>query len=145
MDVWDEGNKSLSIEVKEPSPIFETFVRRLIELRSLQDNWDSYGALLVKHESLVNSVKLFRQVMYAETPAPQVVPTNRGNIQLEWHNYGIDLEIEICSNGSVHCDFADLRSGIEQEWSESSNYATVLLLPFIEELTQRAMTAKTTA
>jgi hypothetical protein len=142
---WDEGDASLLITLREPCPVLESFIERLTELRSLPANWDSYGSLLINHKAAVNSVRLFCQIMYDETPAPQVVPTNSGNVQLEWHIHGIDLEIEICGDGSVHCFFGDKGSGREQEWSESFNYATVLVMPFIEELTGRAMLDKVAA
>ena len=82
-------------------------VFQITELRSLLPGWDSYGAAIVNHKAAVNAVRLFGQIMYDETPAPQVVPTNAGKIQLEWHVHGIDLEIEISGDGSVHCYFAD--------------------------------------
>lgn len=123
----------------------KTFVQQLTELWRSQIDWDSYGALPLQQEAAINAVRFFCQVMYDRTPAPQVVPTNTGDIQLEWHIHGIDLEVEICSGGTIHCYFADLKNGKEQEWSESFNYAAALLMPFIEELTRRAMAARMAA
>jgi len=141
---WDEGSESLIIAVEQPCPVLEEFIRHITELRSLLPGWDSYGAVMVSHKAAVNAVRMFCQIMYDETPAPQVVPTNAGNIQLEWHVHGIDLEIEISADGAVHCYFAD-DGKHEQEWSESFNYAIVLVMPFIEKLTERAMSAKAAA
>lgn len=141
---WDEDREKLVITLTEPCPVFESFIDRIAELRSMAPGWDSYGAHSVTHKAAVNAVRMFCQIMYDETPAPQVVPTNLGNIQLEWHVHGIDLEIEIAGDGAVHCYFAD--NGEEHpEWTESFNYATVLIMPFIEKLTERAMSVKVAA
>lgn len=46
---------------------------------------------------------------------PQVVPTNSGGIQLEWHEQGVDLEIEIFPAGEpvVYC--SDRAAGTDWE------------------------------
>lgn len=141
---WGEGRETLVISVTEPCPMLEQFVDRIAELRTMSPNWDSYGASSITHKAAVNAVRMFCQIMYDETPPPQVVPTNSGNIQLEWHIHSIDLEIEISGDGEVHCYFADAGKD-ESEWTESFNYATVLIMPFIEKLTERAMNAKAVA
>lgn len=102
---WDEGGDRLLVTPNEPCPTLESFVKQIAELRIMPPSWDSYGAR--SHKSAVNAVRVFCQIMYDETPAPQVVPTNSGNIQLEWHMYGIDLEIEVSGEGAVNCWFVD--------------------------------------
>ncbi len=42
-----------------------------------------------------------------DDPVPSVVPTARGGILLEWHEGGIDLEVDIRSPSWFHVAFAE--------------------------------------
>ena len=42
-----------------------------------------------------------------DTLEPTVVPTSKGSVQLEWHEHGIDLEVEILSPYRIHVSFED--------------------------------------
>ena len=70
---------------------------RLLELLKLPANWDNEGALPIRLENVLAAIDISRDVMQSTTPAPSVVPTNRGGVQLEWHTGGLDLEVEIVS------------------------------------------------
>lgn len=84
-------------------------VRALNRILRLGDNWDSYGARRVRFDSVKGALELLVSVMRDETPAPTVVPTNQGHVQLEWHRRGVDLEIEVESHlrSRVFFDAAD--------------------------------------
>lgn len=69
-----------------------TALEKLESLRLLKSNWDSYGAASISPEAIATASQFLQ---------PDIVPTSQGGIQLEWHNFGIDLEIEITPAGKV--------------------------------------------
>ena len=73
-------------------------------------DWNSYGARPVEFSNLEATVELLKWVMRPNTPSPNIVPTVDGNLQLEWHERGIDLEIRIRSRGRYYVTFEDLQS-----------------------------------
>ncbi len=142
----DESNRWLPPRAEEPyvinqklNHILQRFLDRLHDLMLLPANWDSYGARPINIKSVGYSIALFCEIMFENTPEPQVVPTKSGDVQLEWHIYGIDLEIEICSDRIVHCYATDANNKFETlDWSDSLYYAIEGLKPYMEELTSRA-------
>lgn len=80
----------------------------------LESNWDSYGGRPV-HESVARATSdLLQRLARASSPAPTVVPTARGGIQLEWHTPSVDLEIAIASAGRLSAVFENKTTG--EEW-----------------------------
>jgi hypothetical protein len=95
-------------EVSSPLPNwFGKTVASLDELSRLPANWDSYGAAPVFQPAIRSAVSLLASVARQDTPAPAVVPTNRGAVLLEWHTRGIDLEVEIQGPNRMHVLFED--------------------------------------
>ena len=82
----------------EPTWLFP-MLERLTHLSKLRENWDSYGAEPISQGSIALAVQLSSEIMTEDTPMPTIVPTTRGGIQFEWHLAGIDLEVEVMSNG----------------------------------------------
>ena len=70
-------------------------------LLHLTEDWDSHGANPLAIKSIENLIILLPQGIPWDVPAPSVVPTVSGGIQLEWHRQGIDLEIEIPPSGRL--------------------------------------------
>src|SRR5205814_913297 len=65
---------------------------------------DSYGAYPINLESAAATVRFLGWAMQRNTPRPALVPTVDGNITLEWHTNGMDVEITINPSGaSVLC------------------------------------------
>ena len=94
----------------------EPTTRALAELLWLPENWDSYGALRIEQEHIEAALETLLAIMQPDTPAPSVVPTNRGSVQLEWHERGIDLEVEMLSQNRILVSFEDLVS--RKEWEK---------------------------
>lgn len=90
--------------VFEPAP--EDWILPLMEevceLGSLPPNWNSYGARPIRPEIAATTMVLLLNVLLPDDPVPSVVPTSRGGILLEWHEAGIDLEIDIRSPSCFH-------------------------------------------
>lgn len=65
------------------------------ELITLDANWDSYGAPRIDAAVIVDAKVLASRLARPGAPAPSVVPTVNGTVQLEWHTRAFDAEIEI--------------------------------------------------
>ena len=63
----------------------------------MQENWDSYEASPIHESAILRAFNILSEIVNPSfsLPAPSVVPTAKGGIQLEWHRNGVDLEIEI--------------------------------------------------
>lgn len=116
-----------------PSTWFHDLLTRISELGDLEENWDSYGARPVRPECAVMAVRFLLSYVDRDTPAPSVVPTNRGGIQLEWHRAGADLEIQIESPGRMEVFFEDERAG-QEEFTLTSNLER--LVPLLKRLSR---------
>lgn len=85
----------------EPLPKwFDPLMQGLADLLTLPANWDTYGALPIELSVVNQASQLMSEILELEDPAPWVVPMSNGGIQLEWHENGADLEIEIEPEGS---------------------------------------------
>lgn len=135
---WRETSKLLCVElVVSESPILD-FAEKVQKLSELPNNWDGNKARPIRHKSSVNAIRLFCELMFEGSPVPDVVPTVCGNLQLEWHLHGIDLEVEIDESGRISVLYEDSHKH-DDEWSESFNYGVARLKPIIEELTIREL------
>ena len=89
-------NSGTSLLDSTTTPEWEEVVRnRLAELRTLPEDWDTYGGRSVTQEVAEYSFALLRVVMEAETRAPDLVPLPQGGLQMEWHDPNLDIEITI--------------------------------------------------
>lgn len=67
-------------------------IDRIHELRNLESNWDSYGAMPIPNDTINEAIEIAKHL-----PTDRhwsVVPTH-GGIQLESHDLGFDIEIDI--------------------------------------------------
>ena len=79
----------------DPAPWVEPTLRTLGNLLVLPAGWDSYDARTLDPSCVLAAWQLLAAVMRDDIPAPAVVPTARGGVQLEWHRNDVDLEIEV--------------------------------------------------
>ena len=108
------GGKLIISVQGDPPAWLDPTAQGLTSLLYLAPNWDSYGARPIDPVHVFAALELLVLVMQDDTPAPAVVPTNRGGVQLEWHTQGIDLEIETLSLHRRHVSFED--SATNDEW-----------------------------
>lgn len=83
----------------------------IIGLLRLPPGWNSYAAKPVGLQNAIAAVRLLAQVLEAESPAPIVVPTVRGGIQLEWHTKGINIEVYVDSPEKISFFAEEIGSG----------------------------------
>lgn len=112
-------------------------VDNLYGILALNDNWDSYGATRFSPEVAKSVTSLLIDIMQTNTPAPQVVPSANGSVQLEWHTAGIDLEIEVKSLFAFNVFFSDEKNE-DLEWQGEINYNLTNLVHYVNLLTERS-------
>lgn len=120
-----------------PKPLPDKLVESIGNICALGDlpqNWDSYGARPIDPSVALAAIRFLSDVLPADTPPPQIVPTSRGGIQLEWHCNGVDLEIDVRTPATFHVSFEDLRSGIEESQTIVEDFQS--LLPMLRRLSQ---------
>ena len=131
------GKAALTVSWEGPEPFWlRPTLEVLAELLALPRDWDSYGARPVAQAAVGAAVSLLRDVMPAAAPAPQVVPTSAGGVQLEWHLGGIDLEVSVRPSGEAFVLFDDLRTG--EEWEGILPVRRAALAAALAALVQRS-------
>lgn len=110
--------------------------KRLFAILALNNNWDSYGAKRISDRVAGATDDLLWRVMQKNTPAPQIVPSANGSIQLEWHLRGIDLEVEVESYALSRVFFEDAQNE-ELPWEGDIDVDLTKLVHFINLLTNR--------
>ncbi len=74
-------------------PWFDPLMQGFVDLFTLPENWDSYGAPPIIPRIINQALNLMNGLLGTASPAPRVVPLSSGGLQLEWHRNGIDLEV----------------------------------------------------
>ncbi len=83
------------------------------ELMRLPLGWDGHDGRPVDFDVADFAVQFLLQTLEPNGPAPLVVPTSYGGLQLEWHEQEIDLEIEVEAPNRIFVSFEDRESGEE--------------------------------
>lgn len=91
---------------------FKKISNKLDELLKLHDGWDGYQGKSITNETILD-IEEFLLLIYVDgLPIPLIVPGSDGSIQIEWHEKGIDLEIDIISKEFVRI-YANIRVHLE--------------------------------
>jgi hypothetical protein len=130
---WEEGHR-VKYNVKVPTSDEDAtwkrdLAKRLAEFMTLPEDWDSHGAPQLSFEIFFAALKNLESMMTPETLLPDVVPTVRGGIQIEWHDRGIDVEVEVEPDKpvGVYIAEADAVSGQEGSFEEMGSVLRVAL------------------
>ena len=98
---------------------------RIIELVRLPFGWDGHDGRPVNFDVADFAVQILLQTLELDGPAPLVVPLSYGGLQLEWHEQGIDLEIEVEAPNRIFVSFEDRETGETFEQEFSTDYTEV--------------------
>ncbi len=110
-------------------------------LLKLEENWDSYGAKRILPETIAATLQLLFAIMDDKSPSASIVPTAKGNVQIEWHRSGIDLEIEVTAEGKysvLYEDHTELTDFYEDNSFQQTIFNPSKLIHFVENITERA-------
>jgi hypothetical protein len=80
---------------------FESTRTKFARLLDLPPNWDGYGARVLDRSTLERALRVLVEIVPPSAPAPYVVPSPSGGVQVEWHGATGDVEIEFNVDGSA--------------------------------------------
>jgi hypothetical protein len=106
-----------------PSPWIAEVATRFAELLTLPRDWDGHGAGPVAPANVEAAGRFLAGVMAPSTPAPTIVPTSSGGLQVEWHRGGFDVELLFGDDESPLLYVAEVDSGREWEGSPIEGFA----------------------
>lgn len=114
-----------SLTDSEPSRWEWSVLGQLQRLLQLEKGWDGYGSGRIRTDVLFFAAELLYRTMLRDTPAPHITPMSHEGVMLEWHESGIDLEIEIEAPGHLWVTYADAAQGIDEEWSLKADFVSL--------------------
>lgn len=123
---------------REEPPWVSAVADEIVKLQLLEREWDGYGAGPIRSDVLKFVRQLLARIMPRDTPPPHLTPMSHEGILIEWHQHGIELEIEVESPTQVWVSYT--ADGEGEEWSVRNNFSS-LKMP-ISELIRRAIAAQ---
>lgn len=130
--------KGMEPALSKSNPLWEDgTLLQLASIMLLQKDWDSYGAEPIEWSKAQQTFILLHSVMDDRTPAPVLVPTANGTIQLEWHVFGIDLEVEMLSDTNIAIWCKDSQGQLDG-LDEILHYDVTPLSHILRELARRS-------
>ena len=121
----------------QPSTWLRRTREQLTDISFLSDNWDSYGARPISPSRIAQACILVQSIADERAPAPSLVPTPEGSIQLEWHSHGVELEVLLTSEADLEVSFEDLL-GEQPSYEEVLSYDITPLVEYVHLLGERA-------
>lgn len=118
---WASSQRSVVREplVRLPAELFPVY-EQLQELKHLQPNWDSYGAVPISEVAINRALELLADLQWTG-PLPSVAPTAPGGVHFEWggEDEGVEINIRVDGNVSVLFDIAgQMRESQVQSWTD---------------------------
>ncbi len=118
------GGTPYALETPVPAWI-EPTIRALTNLLQLPENWDGYGAVQIREQIAQQALITLAEIMENETPTPSIVPLSDGGVQIEWHRYGRNLEIEFPAGEAPGYYYYEDDSDVESEGQVSRDCETI--------------------
>lgn len=91
--------------------LVDTAAAKLETLTELGDSWDSHGARRISVATVLEALQLLAGLYALGLPAPTIVPTSSGGIQLEWRVRDLELELSLEPRGRMLVLFDDASRG----------------------------------
>jgi hypothetical protein len=102
---------------------------RLAQIGALPQGWDGYGSERIGEDVRWFALQILYSSMTKDQMAPSIVPIAGGGIQLEWHTFKGDIELEISrpNQTELYVAFEDDRPIIEMPLSTDFSELTKAL------------------
>jgi hypothetical protein len=110
----DPGHGSLFWPGLRPNAWLADCAGRIAELSALPPGWDGHRGRPVDRRNLLDAWALLKRLADVVVVGPAVVPTVTGGVALEWHQRGVDIEIEFISPALPSVSYEDA-TGYEVE------------------------------
>ncbi|MCH8844243.1 MAG: hypothetical protein IID61_14885 [SAR324 cluster bacterium] len=104
---------------------------KLASFLSLEEDWDSYGALPIDIEMINRALSILSNITKESTPLPDIFPTSGGGICFEWNSKQAALEVEIDPNSPISYYF---EKGETEEEGEIEGEGLSKVSKYLEEL-----------
>lgn len=75
--------------------------KELQNLKTLPENWDSYGSPQITNQASKKVADLLHNLACFGLNKPNLFPVSGGGLQLEWQNGERELEIEVLPDGTI--------------------------------------------
>lgn len=85
------------------SPTWQSTVKaRLEEIVRLHEGWDGYRGRPVSFGNALFALRVLESICSIDAPPPEIVPGCSGDLQIEWHLPGGDIELHVRAPNDVH-------------------------------------------
>ena len=119
-----------------PEPAWmQPVVDRVLALAQVDPGWGGQNTRELQRDALKAGLGVLGMIMSYNSKSPQVVLTNEGGLQLEWHAAGVDLEIEVRTDGSAEVIIEDPASNVDMDGTLGEHF------DLVRELLARRLTA----
>ena len=122
--VSDHQTTSVFAANREPNWL-PSVLNQVYGLILLSPGWDGHGGKAIAIDIIDFTIQFLRDTLAPDGPEPQLVPLSYGGIQLEWHENGIDLEIEVIAANRLFVSFEDHENGRDLEREFSTDFTDV--------------------
>jgi hypothetical protein len=78
-----------------------SLTKRFEDVVSLMPGWDGYQGRPVSFSVAVFAANLLEAIYVETLDAPSIVPGADGSLQIEWHMFGFDIEVDILAPNNV--------------------------------------------
>lgn len=92
---------------------FHRTVGSLVELLSQREEPGPFSVSRIQPKAVERMLELLTSILDPDTAPPSAVPTSQGGVQVEWHQGGVDLEIEVTASGKIEYFFGGPRGDSE--------------------------------
>ena len=102
-NVMELRSASARVVVREPVRGWLDGVKaRFNELVQMRSGWDGYQGAPVSFVNANFALRMLEAVCGENAPMPQIVPGPDGDLQIEWHTIGADIELHVRGPNDVH-------------------------------------------
>lgn len=103
----------------------QTLRNRLDEISSLPNGWDGYFGRAVTFTNALFAANLINRLYRKDISPPSLVPGGDGTIQIEWHEGGYDIELDIAEPYLVYASRHSIITGTMEEITLDNDFTIV--------------------